>query len=420
MWAHIDRTKATQLIVKCRSLINPQGRRLNSSGNRPSLFNLEEDETEIREAVRRLCGKYPNEYWRNLDKTGEYPTEFVKELGNAGFLHTLIPTDYGGSGQAISAACAILEEIHASGGNGGAAHAQLYMLSAIVRFGSERQKEQFLPMFSKNELRFQAFGVTESESGSDTLALKTKAVKRSDGTWTITGRKMWTSRALYSDLMLVLARTSTDGPKTKRLSTFLVDLNKAKQLGTTTITKIDTSINHNTCEVFFDEEPNVQLLGLEGQGFSVILSVLNAERALIASECIGDGRFFVDKILAHTKSRVLFGKPLSANQGVQFPISSAFINLEAAALATRQAAKMWEYNAEKSGPACMVAKHLASEASWQCGEAAMQYAGGISFAKNFDVERKWRETRLFRIAPISTNLILAHVGEKVLGMPKSY
>ena len=390
--------------------------------DRPSLFASGEDETEVREAIRKLCAQFPNEYWRKLDKESAYPTDFVRALGEAGFLHALIPTEYGGSGQSLNTACAILEEIHAYGGNGGAAHAQMYMLSSILRWGSKEQKEQYLPQFCENKLRFQAFGITESESGSDTLSLRTRATKRKDGSWAITGRKMWTSRALHSDLMLVLARTSDEGPKTKRLSTFLVDLNEAKAHGTVTINKIDASINHNTCEVFFDDTviPGTQMLGREGEGFSVVLSVLNAERVLIASECLGDGRFFVDRATRHAKERTLFGKPIGQNQGVQFPLASAFVNLEAAAVATKAASRLWESDPERSGPACMAAKHLASEASWQCAETCMQISGGMAFAKSFDVERKWREARLFRIAPISTNLILAHVGEKVLGLPKSY
>ena len=393
-----------------------------SAGKRPHLFQLHEDESEIRDAVRKLCSKYPNTYWRKLDASGSYPSEFVDDLGKAGFLHALVPTEYGGSGQTLGAACAILEEIHASGGNGGAAHAQMYMLSSILKHGTEFQKEKYLPKFCSNELKFQAFGITEGESGSDTLNLKTRATKRKDGSWILKGKKMWTSRALQSDLMLVLARTSDEGPRQKRLTTFLVNLKEAKAAGTVTISKIDTAINHNTCEVFFDDTlvTTDHVLGMEGQGFSVILSVLNAERVLIASECIGDGRFFVDVASRYAKERIVFGRPIGQNQGVQFPLASAFINLEAAAAATRCAGQLWEVDQEKSGPACMAAKHLASEASWQCGEASMQIAGGMAFARSFDVERKWRETRLFRIAPISTNLILGHVGEKVLGLPKSY
>lgn len=393
-----------------------------TASGRPSLFQAQEEETEIREAVRKLCERYPNDYWRRLDAQSLYPTDFVNDLGQSGFLHALVPIEYGGSGQSLGTACAILEEIHASGGNGGAAHAQMYMLSSILRFGTDEQKQKYLPKFCTNELKFQAFGITESESGSDTLSLRTRATNLNNGKWSIKGRKMWTSRALQSDLMLVLARTSDEGPRSMRFTTFLVDLRDAKEANTVSINKIDAAINHNTCEVYFDDciVDSNQILGSVGQGFHVILSVLNAERVLIASECIGDGRFFIDRSTQYAKERSVFGRPIGQNQGVQFPLANSFINLESAALATRFAGRLWETNPEKSGPACMAAKHLASEASWQCAEMCMQTLGGIAFAKSFDIERKWREARLFRIAPISTNLILAHIGEKVLGLPKSY
>ena len=390
----------------------------------PGLFSFQsedvEQENEIRFAVQKLCEKFLNSYWRTLDEEGSYPSDFVNELGHAGFLHAMIPTQYGGSGQSLQIMSAILEEINSTGGNASAAHAQMYMLSSILRFGTEGQKQKYLPQFVANKLRFQAFGITESDSGSDTLSLKTKATKQSDGTWRIKGQKLWTSRALHSDLMLVLARTSNEGPRTKQLSTFLLDLNENKSNGLVSIHKIDSTINHNTCEVFFDDAISHELIGPEGGGFGVVLSVMNAERVLIASECIGDGRFFMNKAVNHVKYRNVFGNPLGKYQGIQFPLASNYINLESAALATKSAAKMWQIEPESSGPACMAAKHLASEASWTCADTCMQVHGGLAFDKKSDIERKWRETRLFRIAPISTNLILAHIGEKILGLPKSY
>ena len=381
----------------------------------------EVDDTEqIRNAVRALCEKFPGEYWRALDREREYPREFVEALTEAGFLAALIPDEYGGSGLTMSAAAAIMEEIHAAGGNGAACHAQMYTMGTILRHGSSAQKAQFLPAIAKGELRLQAFGVTEPTSGTDTLSLRTTATRDGDH-YVINGQKIWTSRAEHSDLMLLLART-TPKEKTKKrtegLSVFLVDMREAKGL---TIKPIRTMMNHATTEVFFDDlrVPAENLIGKEGEGFRYILSGMNAERILIASECIGDAKWFIARATAYAKERNLFGRPIGQNQGVQFPIAKAYAQMRAAELMVHEAAARYEAGRDCGAEANM-AKLLAADASWAAADMCVQTHGGFGFAEDFDIERKFRETRLYQVAPISTNLILSYLSEHVLGLPRSY
>ena len=388
----------------------------------PGLSNLEEDNwKDVRESVKILCGNFSGEYWRKLDNKREYPEEFVEALTKAGYLACLIPEKYGGSGLPLQAACVILEEIQRSGGNGAACHAQMYIMGALLRHGSEKQKNEFLPKIASGELRLQAFGVTEPDAGTDTLSIKTKAEKK-ENYYVINGQKVWTSRAEYSDLMLLLARTSTksEDKRTGGLSLFLIDMRKAKEKGLN-IKPIRTMINHATTEIFFDnlEIPHNSLIGKEGKGFKYILDGMNAERILIAAECIGDAKFFIDKSTLYAKNRKVFGRPIGQNQGVQFPISRAYADTEAAALMVQKAAKLFDNNIS-CGSEANIAKLLAADASWKAGESAMQTFGGYGFAEEYDIERKFRETRLYQIAPVSTNLILAYIAQNILGLKRSY
>jgi len=396
---------------------------LSENNNRvPSIANIEADAWEdIRNGVRDLCENFPGEYWRKLDGAREYPEKFVKALTDAGYLACLIPEQYGGSGLPLEAACVILEEIQRSGGNGAACHAQMYIMGALLRHGSEEQKNKYLPKISSGELRLQAFGVTEPDAGTDTLSIRTKAEKVNNG-YVVNGQKVWTSRAEYSDLMLLLARTSSDKSlkRTEGLSLFIIDMQKAKNNGLT-IKPIKTMINHATTEVFFDdlEIPLDSLIGEEGKGFKYILDGMNAERILIASECIGDAKFFLDKTTEYASSRIVFGRPIGQNQGIQFPISRAYAETEAAALMVDRAAKLFDNNMP-CGAEANISKLLSSEASWKAAESAIQTFGGYGFAEDYDIERKYREARLYQIAPISTNLILAFIAQNVLGLKKSY
>jgi acyl-CoA dehydrogenase len=376
----------------------------------------------IRAAVRALCADFPGEYWRALDRERAYPEEFVAALTKAGFLAALIPEDYGGSGLTMSAAIVIMEEIQASGCNGAACHAQMYTMGTMLRHGSAEQKKRYLPGIARGELRLQAFGVTEPTSGTDTLALRTTAV-RDGGDYVINGQKIWTSRAEHSDLMLLLARTTPREQATKRtagLSVFLVDMREAKGKGLT-IRPIRTMMNHATTEVFFENMrvPAENLIGTEGEGFRYILSGMNAERILIGAECIGDAKWFIQKATAYAGERVVFGRPIGQNQGVQFPIARAYIGMRAAELMVREAASLYEAGKDCGAEANM-AKHLAAEASWAAADMCLQTHGGFGFAEEFDIERKFRETRLYTVAPISTNLVLSYIAEHVLGLPRSY
>jgi acyl-CoA dehydrogenase len=388
----------------------------------PVMLELGDDYPEIREAVRRICADFPGAYWRDLEAREAYPTEFVQALTREGYLSVLIPTEYGGSGLPLRAASAILEEIHAAGCNAGACHAQMYIMGTLLRHGSADQKSQYLPKIASGELRLQAFGVTEPTTGSDTTSLKTRAV-RDGNDYIIDGQKVWTSRAFQSDLMLLLARTTPQDQvkkKTEGLSVFLVDMRKALGNGLE-IRPLKAMINHNTTEVFFDNLriSASSLIGEEGKGFRYILDGMNAERILIASETLGDGRWFVNTAKAYAKERVVFGRPIGQNQGVQFPIARAYAELVGADMVLRKACALFE-SGKPCGEDANIAKMLSSEASWHAAEACMQTHGGFGFAREYDVERKWRETRLFQIAPISTNMILAYIAEHVLGMPRSY
>jgi alkylation response protein AidB-like acyl-CoA dehydrogenase len=375
---------------------------------------------EIREEVRKLCARFPGEYWRELDSRRGYPTEFVQALTEAGYLGALIPEEFGGAGLGLSAAAAILEEVQAQGCNGAACHAQMYIMGTILRHGNAEQKQRYLPGIAEGTLRLQAFGVTEPTSGTDTTALRTTAVRQGDK-WVVNGQKIWTSRAEHSDLMLLLARTTPRdqvAKKTEGLSTFIVDMRTAKGL---TIRPIRTMMNHNSCEVFFDnmEVPAENLVGTEGRGFRYILDGMNAERLLIAAECIGDAKWFTAKSTAYAKERVLFGRPIGRNQGVQFPIARAYAQMRAAEAIVQRGLEKFEAGIP-CGEEANMGKMLAAEASWAAGEACIQTHGGFGFAEEYDIERKYRETRLYQVAPISTNLILSYLGEHVLGMPRSY
>jgi len=378
---------------------------------------------EIREAVAKLCQGFPGEYWRELDRRREYPTEFVRTLTESGFLATLIPEQYGGSGLGISAAAAVLEEIHRAGCNGAACHAQMYTMGTVLRHGTQRQKEHYLPQVASGALRLQAFGVTEPGSGSNTLALRTTAVKKGNDRYVVNGQKVWTSRAEHSDLMLLLARTTPREEVKKRtegLSVFLVDMREARGRGME-IRPIRAMVNHSTTEVFFDslEIPADALVGEEGRGFRYILDGMNAERILIASECVGDAAWFIERASAYASERRVFDRPIGQNQGIQFPIAEAYAANGAAALMRDRAAELFEAG-EPCGEQANLAKYLCSEASWKAADTCMQTFGGFAFAEEYDVERKWREARLYRIAPISNNLALSFVAEHVLGMPRSY
>lgn len=385
-------------------------------------MNSKEDYPDIRDAVRKLCAQYPVEYWRDLDSRREYPTDFVKALVDAGYLSVLIPEQYGGSGLPLSAACAILEEIQKSGGNGGACHAQMYTMGTLLRHGSEQQKSTFLPEIAQGNLRLQAFGVTEPGSGTDTTRISTTAVRDGDH-YVVNGQKVFISRTEHSDLMVLLVRTAPRDECTRRtdgMSVLLVDMRDAVGNGLT-IRPLDTMINHATTELFIDNlrVPVEHLIGEEGKGFYYILDGMNAERILIAAECIGDAQWFVQKASDYASQRKVFGRPIGQNQGVQFPIARAHIQTEAAALMTRRAADLFDAG-ENPGAEANMAKMLASEASWEAADVCMQTHGGYAFAQEFDIERKFRETRLYRIAPISTNLILSYVATHELNMPKSF
>ena len=379
-----------------------------------------DDHAEIREEVRKLCARFPGEYWRKLDAERGYPTEFVTALTEAGYLSVLIPEDYGGSGLGITAAAAILETVQAEGCNGAACHAQMYIMGTILRHGSPEQKRQYLPKIATGELRLQAFGVTEPTSGTDTTSLRTVARREGD-TYIVNGQKVWTSRSEHSDLMLLLARTTPRdqvAKKTEGLSTFIVDMKNTPGL---TIRPIRTMMNHNSCEVFFDNMPvpAANLVGEEGRGFRYILDGMNAERLLIAAECIGDAKWFTARSVAYANERRVFGRAIGQNQGVAFPIARAYAQMRAAKLLVREGLERFEAGLP-CGEQANMAKMLAAEASWAAGEACIQTHGGYGFAEEYDIERKFRETRLYQVAPISTNLILSYVAEHVLGLPRSY
>jgi acyl-CoA dehydrogenase len=385
-----------------------------------------ETHSEIRDAVRRLCAQFPGPYWRKLDRERAYPTGFVQALTRDGWLSVLIPEAYGGSGLGISAACAVLEEIHHSGCNGAACHAQMYTMGTLLRHGSEAQKQKWLPKIASGEIRLQAFGVTEPTSGTDTTRIQTFA-KRVGDRYVVNGSKIWISRAEHSDLMVLLCRTSPRdeaGKPSDGMSVLLVDMREAKGPkgnGGLSIKPVRTMLNHATTELFFDnlEVPAENLIGKEGAGFKYIIDGMNAERILIASECIGDGKFFVDRASAYAKEREVFGRPIGENQGVQFPIARAHVQVTSAGLMVDHAAQMFEQG-EPCGSEANMAKMVASEASWFAADVCIQTHGGFGFAEEYDIERKFRETRLYQVAPISTNLILSHVATHVLGMPKSF
>ena len=383
---------------------------------------MSESFPEIRDAVRKLCAQFPGEYWRERDRERTYPTEFVQALTAAGFLSVLIPEEYGGSGLGLAAATAVLEEVHRSGCNGGACHAQMYTMGTILKHGSEAQKQAYLPKIASGELRLQACGVTEPTAGTDTTRISTFARREGDH-YVISGQKLWISRAEHSDLMVLLCRTTAREDAAKPsdgMSVLIVDLREAVGNGLT-IRPVRAMLNHATTELFFDglKVPVANLVGEEGKGFRYILDGMNAERILIASECIGDGKFFVDRASAYAKEREVFGRPIGQNQGVQFPIARAHVQVTAASLMVDKAAAMFDAG-EACGTEANMAKMLASEASWFAADTAIQTHGGFGFAEDYDIERKFRETRLYQVAPISTNLILSHVGTHVLGMPKSF
>ena len=381
-----------------------------------------ENYADIREAVAKLCAQFPGEYWRKLDREMAYPKAFVDALTEAGYLSVLVPEEYGGAGLKLSAAAAVLEEIQRAGCNGGGCHAQMYTMGTVLRHGSDAQKAKWLPKIASGELRLQAFGVTEPTSGTDTTSLKTTARREGDH-YVVNGQKIWTSRAEHSDLMILLARTTPRDQVQKRtdgLSVFIVDMRAAKGNGLT-IRPIRTMMNHATTEVFFDnmKVSAENLIGEEGKGFRYILSGMNAERILIAAECIGDAKWFIAKATNYAKDRVVFGRPIGQNQGIQFPIAKAYASMRAAELMVQEATRRYEAGLDCGAEANM-AKMLAADASWEAANACVQTHGGFGFAEEYDVERKFRETRLYQVAPISTNLILSHLAEHVLGMPRSY
>ncbi|SIS86655.1 acyl-CoA dehydrogenase family protein [Phaeovulum vinaykumarii] len=377
---------------------------------------------DIRTEVARLCATFAPDYWRQKDRESAYPTEFVEALTRAGWLAALVPEEYGGAGLPLSAAAAILEEIQRAGANGAACHAQMYIMGALLRHGSPAQKDRYLPGIASGELRLQAFGVTEPTSGTDTTSIRTTAVRKGDH-YVVNGQKVWTSRAEHSDLMLLLARTTPRDQVAKRtdgLSVFILDMREARENGLT-IRPIRAMMNHSTTEVFFDNVrvPAENLIGEEGKGFRYILSGMNAERILIAAECIGDAKWFLQKATDYANERVVFGRPIGQNQGVQFPIARAYAQMRAAELMVAEAARRFEAG-ENCGAEANMAKMLAAEASWAAGETCLQTHGGFGFAEEYDIERKFRETRLYQVAPISTNLILSYLAEHVLGLPRSY
>ncbi|MBJ2156355.1 acyl-CoA dehydrogenase family protein [Variovorax sp. IB41] len=377
---------------------------------------------DIRDAVRDLCAQFPNEYFRKIDEARGYPAEFVDALTQAGWMAALIPQEYGGSGLGLTEASVIMEEINRCGGNSGACHGQMYNMGTLLRHGSEAQKREYLPRIATGELRLQSMGVTEPSTGTDTTKIKTTAVKKGDR-YVINGQKVWISRIQHSDLMILLARTTPLADvkkKSEGMSIFIVDLREATAKGMT-VRPILNMVNHETNELFFEnlEIPAENLIGVEGQGFKYILDGLNAERTLIAAECIGDGYWFIDKVTAYTNERVVFGRPIGQNQGVQFPIAEAFIEIEAANLMRYEACRLFDAH-EPCGAQANMAKYLAAKASWEAANACLQFHGGFGFACEYDIERKFRETRLYQVAPISTNLILSYVAEHMLGLPRSF
>jgi acyl-CoA dehydrogenase len=386
------------------------------------LSQLNQTYPEIRDAVSKLCAQFPGQYWRDLDREMAYPSAFVNALTEAGYLSVLIPEEYGGSGLPLSAAAAVLEELQKAGCNGGACHAQMYTMGTLLRHGSDEQKRRYLPLIAEGKLRLQAFGVTEPTSGTDTASLKTTARREGDH-FIVRGQKIWTSRAEHSDLMLLLARTTPQTEGMKRadgLSVLIVDMREAKGNGLT-IRPIRTMMNHATTEVFFDDlkVPVENLIGEEGKGFRYILSGMNAERILIAAECVGDAKWFIEKASNYAKERHVFGRPIGQNQGIQFPIAKAYANMRAAELMVREAINLYEAGSNPGAEANM-AKMLAADASFEAANACIQTFGGFGFAEEYDIERKFRETRLYQVAPISTNLILSYLAEHILGMPRSY
>ena len=386
-------------------------------------FSPDADREEIRSAVRDLCAGFAGDYWRELDRKREYPERFVRALTEAGWLGALIPTEYGGSGLGVADAAAILEEINRSGGNAASAHAQMYTMGTLLRHGNEEQKRRYLPGIAKGEIRLQAFGVTEPEAGSETTRLRTTATRKGDR-YVVNGKKVFISRAEHSDLLLLLARTTPYDElddKTRGLSVFIVDLAKAVADGRVRIRPIDTMLNHHTTELFIQdlEVPARDLIGEEGMGFRHIIDSWNVERILIASEALGDGRWFVERAARYASERIVFGRAIGENQGVQFPIAQSYARLEAAALVRDKAAWLFD-RGEPCGPEANMAKLLSSQASWDAANAALDTYGGYGFASEYDVERKFRETRLLVVAPVSNNLVLAYIGQNVLGMPKSY
>lgn len=378
--------------------------------------------TDLRRHIRKLCAQFPNTYWQQIDAENAYPTTFVQAMTDAGYLAALIPEAYGGGGSTLTEASIILEEINRSGGNAAICHAQMYIMGTLLRHGSPTQKEQYLPQIAAGQVRLQAFGVTEPDAGSDTTRIRTVALRQGDH-YLINGQKIWTSRVAHSDLMLLLARTTPleqVEKRTRGLSIFLIDLRTAVGNGVT-IQPIPTMINHHTAQVFFDNlrVPVANRIGEEGEGFRYLLDSLNAERILIAAECIGDGDWFVERAVNYAKERIVFDRPIGQNQGVQFPIAKAHINLRAADLMRFQAATLFEQG-QPCGAEANMAKLLAADAAWEAANATLQTFGGFGFAREYDIERKFRETRLYQVAPISTNLILSYVAQHVLGLPRSY
>ena len=380
------------------------------------------DTKQIRESVATICQKYGEEYWRGLDKKKEYPTDFVKEMTTSGFLNILIPQEYGGAGLGLKEACVVLEELSLQGAHAGACHAQMYVMGTLLRHGSDKQKKEYLPKISSGELRLQSFAVTEPNSGTDTTSIKTMAKKTNDG-WIINGQKVWISRVEHSDLMILLARTKPQGALTKKtdgFSVFLIDIEQAKESGLK-IVKIDSMINHHSCELFFDDVfiPDESIIGEEDKGFRAIMDGMNAERILIASECIGDGKYFIEKSVNYAKTRKVFKREIGMNQGIQFPIAECYSQIEAASLMVDKAATLFD-EGKKCGAEANMAKMLAADASWKAGTTAMETFGGFGFSKEYDIERKFRETRLYQTAPVSRNLILSYIAEHVLNLPRSF
>ena len=418
------RQAKTGFVKRQLAKVQPTGylRKVSNLHHKPNMTTYAEQFQDIRDGIRSLCAQFPDEYFRKVDEKRDYPEEFVKALTDAGWMAALIPQEYGGSGLSLTEASVIMEEINRCGGNSGACHGQMYNMGTLVRHGSEEQKQRYLPKIASGELRLQSMGVTEPTTGTDTTRIKTTAVKKGDK-YVINGQKVWISRVQHSDLMILLARTTPLDQVTKKsegMSIFIVDLHDAVKNGMT-IRPILNMVNHETNELFFDnlEIPAENLIGEEGKGFKYILDGLNAERVLIAAECIGDGYWFVDRVSQYVKDRIVFGRPIGQNQGVQFPIARSYINVEAASLMRYEACRLFDAHLPCGAQANM-SKLLAADASWEAANACLQFHGGFGFACEYDVERKFRETRLYQVAPISTNLILSYVAEHVLGLPRSF